>query len=122
MNMSFRIAVVLVVANLTSAYAADSEVGLWKGPECSRVKDVIVANGLSLRTLSKEQIYCESYIQNPSYVVLLARCGDCRSEQEGPGSSLVGHFAVRRSDGRVFDWDFANDRIERPWLLGPREA
>ncbi|HEX2825285.1 MAG TPA: hypothetical protein VHP37_02970 [Burkholderiales bacterium] len=123
MKLCFWIAVMLLAASLTPACASNSEVSVWTGHECSRVKDVIVANGLSLRTLSKEQIYCESYIQNPSYVVLLARCGNCGSEYDGPGSSLIGYFALRRSDSRIFNWDFANDRIEgRGYSALPRHG
>ncbi|MBY0278564.1 hypothetical protein K2Z84_24800 [Candidatus Binatia bacterium] len=114
------IAVALVIAGATLAHAADPDAGMWSGPECDRVAEVIVANGLTTSKLSKDQISCESYIRNASYVVLLTRCLRCRSEDEGPGSTLVGYFAVRRSDGRVFRWDFANDRIEGHGYPDPR--
>src|SRR5436190_13103166 len=57
--------------------------------------------------------YCELYRKSPHYYVFALRSkrpAPVDSSADWVGSSLVGHFAVRRNDGAVLEWDFAADK------------
>ncbi|HEY3917975.1 MAG TPA: hypothetical protein VGL83_09280 [Stellaceae bacterium] len=46
---------------------------------------------------------------DPGYFVLRLNARPCRPNE--CASNLLGWYAVRESDGRVFEWDMANDQL-----------
>src|SRR5882724_414422 len=82
---------------------------------CYLLKQAAVSNYLSRRNLTG-RYYCESLGDNADYFLLGLRYRTTADELVG--SNLLGWFAVRRSDGALFDWDINEDRAEplRPRL------
>ena len=95
-----------------ASLAASAEAGPLKAA-CISAKRAIVEKRLSLQPLAAKDMTCQPHLATPSLDVLAVRyC--CRTPAEGPGSNLVGYFAVRRSDGRVYEWDFVREAVIEP--------
>jgi hypothetical protein len=78
------------------------------------LKRAAITYHLSRRNLTG-RYYCDSAGDSEDYFLLGLRYHV--KPDEGVGSNLIGWFAVRKSDGKVFDWD-VNDSEAEP--LAPR--
>lgn len=55
---------------------------------------------------------CDSIRSNRDFYVLSLRGGSC--EPDVICSTLIGYFAFRRRDSKVYQWDIAEDRLGDP--------
>ena len=83
---------------------------------CLVLKRTAVEKHLSIHDLSG-RYYCEcGPYPSPDYFVCALRY--TLNVNDDAGSNLIGYFGIRASDGRVFDWDFSEDKplplAERP--------
>jgi hypothetical protein len=83
---------------------------------CAALKRAAITYHLSRHDL-KGRYYCEPNGKNASYFLLGLRYRV--TPDESLGSNLIGWFAVRVSDGRVFDWDIT-EQVASP--LEPRSV
>jgi len=96
--------------------------GAFAGPvrseaaACAALKRAAATYHLSRHDL-RRQYYCDPNGKNNSYFLLGLRYRV--TPDELVGSNLIGWFAVRISDGRVFDWDI-NENVAVP--LRPRSV
>lgn len=76
---------------------------------CQAIQSAVTRNHLATRDLTG-LMFCEAQKEVKEYVAFALRY---RREvaKEGVGSNLVGWFAVRRSDKRVFYWDITSERL-----------
>lgn len=76
---------------------------------CEATKSAIAEHHLFLGDNIPAEMGCSIYQETGTHIVLMVRYA--RTKTEGEGSNLVGYFAVRKSDFRVFKWDFANESV-----------
>jgi len=74
---------------------------------CSVLKRAAVTYHLSRRNLSG-RYYCEPLGEAVDYFLVGLRYRT--TPDELVGSNLIGWFAIRKSDGTVFDWDINEDK------------
>ncbi len=97
----------LALAALGESSSADATPVTSRHQACLVLKRAAVTEHLSTRDLTG-RYYCECGYPDSTYFQCALRYRVTFDEKEG--SNLIGWFAVRRSDGRVFDWDINEDK------------
>ena len=101
---------VLTVGSLSSCSAIGSE-----GEACDALLQTVEKYHLVSEPVPPGHSYCEPSTPHlPSYY----QFGVYYVPEEWPsdwvGSALLGWYAVRQSDGRVYEWDIAEDALGAP--------
>jgi hypothetical protein len=110
-----RIAVVSFAVIVVGRLAAADPTPISNEHACKLLKRAAVELCLS-RTNLEGRYYCEDASERPEHYLLALRYETTPDEQVG--SNRIGWYAFRKSDGKLLEWDMAEDRPGAPVKSG----
>jgi len=112
-SLAFIALVLPITSNLAMADSAIvSTIDAAREHRACKVTEKRVSRALKLTARPISKWHCDLIRSDQDFYVLSLHAGSCASGTIC--STLIGYFALRRKDGKVYQWDIAEDRLGDP--------
>jgi len=99
-------------SNLAMADGTASATDATHLHDACEVTEKRVSEALKITAGPISKWHCDAYRSDQDFYVLSLHGGSC--EPDTICSTLIGYFASRREDGKVYEWNIAEDRLGNP--------